>query len=74
MSGKRTCFFLLLYAAILAVMLFMFLFVQTRYGADTSGPYKRKFLDKFFLQAPAHSLGVLADMQFPPITRHLSAR
>ena len=60
MSGQRTVLFLVLYAAIIAAMLFVFLFVQARYGADTSGPYKRRFLDKFFLEAPVHPSSLLA--------------
>ena len=44
--------FLLLYAVIVAAMLFVFLVVQERYGASPSEPYKRRFLDKFFLEAP----------------------
>ena len=67
MTGKRTIFFLILYAAILAAMLFVFLFAQGRYGADTSGPYKRRFLDKFFLQAPAHTVNVLTDLRYTPL-------
>jgi len=61
MPKNRTVLFILLYAAIVVAMLFVFMFVQERYGADTSGPYKRRFLDKFFLEAPKTSAAVLAD-------------
>lgn len=61
MTGNRAFLFLTLYVVIIVAMFFVFLFVQGRYGADTSVPYKRRFLDKFFLQVPAHTSCVLAD-------------
>jgi hypothetical protein len=72
MTGKRTFLFLTLYAAVVLAMLFVFLFVQSRYGADTSGPYKRRFLDKFFLQVPAQTfmIGDTGENRTTPLIFH----
>ncbi len=60
MQKKRVVSFLILYAAIIAAMLFVFLVIQARYGVEPGCPSKRRFFDKFFLEAPSHHAPVLA--------------
>jgi hypothetical protein len=54
MPAKRTMLFLILYAAIIAAILFMFFFVQAHFSADIRGPFKKKLFDKFMMGKPAH--------------------
>ena len=53
MQKKRIALFLILYTAIIAVMLFVFLVIQARYGVEPGSPSKRRFFDKFMIEAPS---------------------
>ncbi len=60
MPKKQVVFLLVLYAAIIAAMLFVYLVVQTRYGVEPGCPSKRRLFDKFFIEAPSPHAAVLA--------------
>ena len=62
MQKKRVVFFLVLYAAIIAAMLFVFLVIQARYAVEPGSPSKRRFFDKFIIEAPSHHSSVLASV------------
>ncbi len=53
MRKKRMISFLILYAVIIAAMLFVFLVIQARYGVEPGCPSRRRFPDKLFLEAPS---------------------
>lgn len=63
MQKKRMVFFLILYAAIVAAMLFVFLVIQARYGVEPGSPSKRRFFDKFFIEAPSAHHAILASVR-----------
>ncbi|MHB9027808.1 MAG: hypothetical protein ACYC9O_03460 [Candidatus Latescibacterota bacterium] len=48
MLKKRNFAFVIAYSLIVASMLFMFFFVQKQHDQDPSGPFRKKFMDKFF--------------------------
>jgi hypothetical protein len=48
MLKSRNIVFVLTYSFIVVSMLFMFLYVQRQYAQNPSGPYRKKFIDKFF--------------------------
>jgi hypothetical protein len=60
MQKKRVVIFLVLYAAIVAAMLFVYLVIQARYGVEPGSPSKRRFFDKFFIEVPSPHTTLLA--------------